>query len=171
VTADNILVSGLPGSGKSTLIEKVVRKINKPATGFFTTELRERNRRVGFAIITLDGKRGILAHRDIDSRYRVGKYGVNLRDLDQIGVMSLQPTTPGEIIIVDEIGKMECFSPLFKKTLLVALASDHQVIGSIALKGGQFIQRIKSRADVRLIHITETTRNSALAVFLEALES
>jgi nucleoside-triphosphatase THEP1 len=49
----NILITGLPGCGKSTLIERIVRKLERPAIGFFTREIREKGRRVGFSINTL----------------------------------------------------------------------------------------------------------------------
>jgi nucleoside-triphosphatase len=170
VEARNILVTGPPRSGKSTLIEKVVERIDKPATGFYTRELREKGKRVGFLIDTLDGKTGLLAHQNIKSRYRVGKYGVNLADLDQIAVPSMLPSTANQIVVVDEIGKMECFSPLFKKTLIKALSSENQVIGSIAIKGDRFIQSIKERDDVSLVSITDNTRDLALELFLREIQ-
>ena len=82
-------------------------------TGFFTQEIRERGKRVGFSITTLDGKKGVLAHQAIKSRFRVGKYGVNLDYIDEIAVPSMIPSKADEIVVIDEIGKMECFSPLF----------------------------------------------------------
>ncbi|MBW2581660.1 MAG: AAA family ATPase, partial [Deltaproteobacteria bacterium] len=99
---------------------------------------RERGRRVGFSITTLAGKTGVLAHQDIKSRFRVGKYGVNLEDLDQIAVPSMLPSTLDQIVVVDEIGKMECFSRLFKETLIKVLSSANLVIGSVAIKGDRF---------------------------------
>ncbi len=167
--ANNILVTGPPRSGKSTLIEKVIQGINRPATGFFTRELRERGRRVGFSITTLAGKNGVLAHQDIKSRFRVGKYGVSLADIDQIAVPSMLPSTPDQIVVIDEIGKMECFSRLFKETLLKVLSSNNLVIGSVAIKGDRFIQSIKKRDDVSLVSISEDTRDSALDLFLKQM--
>jgi nucleoside-triphosphatase len=169
VPANNVLVTGPPRSGKSTLIEKVVDKIKRPATGFFTQELREKGRRVGFSITTLDGKTGVLAHQSLRSKFRVGKYGVNLEDLDQIAVPSMLPSIPGQIVVIDEIGKMECLSRLFKETLLRVLSSETQVIGSIAIKGDHFIQSIKKRDDVTLISISQNTRDSALKLFLQEI--
>jgi nucleoside-triphosphatase len=170
VTANNILVTGPPRSGKSTLIVKVVQGINRPATGFFTQELREKGRRVGFSITTLQGKIGVLAHQGITSTFRVGKYRVNLEDLDQIAVPSMLPSTLDQIVVVDEIGKMECFSRLFKETLLKVLSSDNLVIGSVAMKGDRFIQSIKKRDDVLLISISQNTRDAALKLFLEKIQ-
>ena len=168
--ANNILVTGPPRSGKSTLIEKVVQGISRPATGFFTQELREKGRRVGFSITTLEGKTGVLAHQSIRSRFRVGNYRVNLEDLDQIAVPSMLPSTPDQIVVVDEVGKMECFSPLFKETLIQVLSSANLVIGSVAIKGDHFIQSIKKRDDVSLVSITEKTRDDALQLIFEKLQ-
>jgi nucleoside-triphosphatase len=170
VPVNNILVTGPPRSGKSTLIEKVVQRISRPATGFFTQELREKGRRVGFSITTLQGKTGVLAHQRIRSAFRVGKYGVNLEDLDQIAVPSMLPSTPDQMVVVDEIGKMECFSRLFKETLIQALSSDNLVIGSVAIKGDRFIQSIKKRDDISLVSISENTRDLALKLFLKQIQ-
>ena len=166
----NILVTGPPRSGKSTLIEKAISQIQAPMTGFFTREIRESGRRVGFAIATLDGKTGVLAHRNITCRFEVGPYGVNLQDLDEIAVPAMLPSGPGQLVIIDEIGKMECFSHLFKEALLKVLDSENQVIGSIAIKGDNFIQKIKNRHDVFLITISESNRESALELLLEKIK-
>jgi nucleoside-triphosphatase THEP1 len=155
----NILVTGPPRCGKSTLIERVVGRIHKPMTGFFTREIREGGRRVGFSITTLDGKKGVLAHQDTKSRFRVGIYGVNLDHIDQIVVPSMLPAGADDIVVIDEIGKMECFSPLFRQTLVKVLDSENPVIGSIAVKGDKFVQRVKEREDVLLVHVTEKNRD------------
>ena len=110
----NILFTGLPGCGKSTIIEKIVQRINRPSSGFFTREIRDRGRRVGFSITTLDGQQGILAHIDIRSHIRVGRYGVYIRDIEKIAVPSMRPENDNVILVVDEIGKMECLSGLFR---------------------------------------------------------
>jgi nucleoside-triphosphatase len=165
----HILITGPPRCGKSTLIERVVRQLDRPATGFFTREVRAGERRVGFAIETLDGKRGILAHQDLKSRYQVGRYGVNLADIDGIAVPSLVPSGPEALVVVDEIGKMECFSRLFRDTLIRVLNSGHRVLGSIALKGDRFIQGIRARNDVFLIGLSEASREQAFGVVVGEL--
>ncbi len=169
MTSKNILVTGPPRCGKSTLIEKVILRIEKPMTGFFTREIKEKWKRVGFSLITLDGKKGVLAHQNIRSSYRVGKYGVNLDDIDRIAVPSIIPMKPDEIVVIDEIGKMECLSPLFRQTLIRILDSKHRVIGSISQKGDRFIQKIKERDDVVLTHVSKKNRDRlADSLFLEA---
>ena len=155
----NILVTGLPGTGKSTLIERIVSRVQRPVTGFFTREIREKEKRVGFSITTLDGRKGVLAHQDIRGPLRVGKYGVNREDMDRVAVPSMIPAGPDVIVVIDEIGKMECFSTLFRESLIKVLDSVNPVIGSIALKGGSFIEEVKARKDVSLIEVTEKNRD------------
>jgi len=156
----NILLTGPPRCGKSALIEKIIRQIDKPLTGFFTREIKEKGQRVGFSIITLDGKGGILAHKESKSKMRVGKYGVNIDELDRIAVPSIIPSKADQIVIIDEIGKMECFSPLFRETLIKTLDSANPVIGSIAQKGSPFIEKVKERKDVLLVPVSEENRDS-----------
>ena len=156
----NVFVTGPPRCGKSTLIAKLIDRIDGPISGFFTRQMEERGRRIGFSILTLDGKQGVLAHESLRSRFRVGKYGVNLKDIDNIAVPSMLPDDPNALVVIDEVGKMECFSVLFKKNLIKILDSEHPVIGSISLKGDRFIQRIKARDDVLLVEVTEENRNS-----------
>ena len=165
----NILLTGPPGCGKSTVIEKLVKRIQRPVNGFFTREIKEKGRRVGFAIITLDGKEGILAHEESKSPKRVGKYGVNIDELDRIAVPSMIPRTADQIVIIDEIGKMECFFPLFRETLTQTLDSANPVIGSIAQRGNPFIEKIKERKDVLLVSVSEKNRDSLPADLLEQI--
>ena len=172
MTKRNILITGLPGCGKSTLIEEVVYRIGRrPITGFFTREIKEKGKRVGFSINTLDGREGILAHQNIKGKFRVGKYGVNLKDIETIAVHSMIPAKKEEIIVIDEIGKMECFSSLFKETLIKVLNLPNWTIGSIAQKGDPFIQSIKERDDVRVIKITEQNRDILVDQILNSIRT
>ncbi len=155
-----MFITGPPRCGKSTLIERLIRQIEKPMTGFFTREIREQGRRTGFLINTIDGNQGVLAHENMKSRFRLGKYGVNLPDIDDIAVPSMLPTRPGQVVVVDEVGKMECFSSLFRRTLMKILDSDHYVIGSIAQKGNLFIQKVKARDDVFLVNLFKENRDA-----------
>lgn len=167
--AKNILLTGPPRCGKSTVIEKLVKQIHRPVVGFFTREIREKGRRDGFSIITLDGREGVLAHEDSQSTRRVGKYGVNIEELDRIAVPSMTPSAADQIVIIDEIGKMECFSPLFRETLIKTLDSANPVIGCIAQKGTPFIEKIKERKDVLLVTVSEKNRDTLSAKLLEQI--
>ena len=162
----NILFTGPPGCGKSTLIEKIALKIKWPITGFITKEIRDRGQRVGFSINSLDGRKGVLAHKNIKSPYRVGKYGVSLEDIKQVAVPSMIPASEDMTVVIDEIGKMECFSSLFRVTVLEVLESKNPVLGTLPLKGGSFIEKIRKRKDILLVGVSEKNRDGLAHEFL-----
>jgi nucleoside-triphosphatase THEP1 len=53
--------------------------------------------------------------------------------------------------------------------LLQALDSPNRVVGSIALKGGPFVQSIKRRADVQLFHVSDENRDRLVVSLAELL--
>jgi nucleoside-triphosphatase len=155
----NIFITGLPGCGKTTLIKEILKELKLDAGGFFTEEIRERGIRKGFKIITLDGKEGILAHVDIKSPYRISRYGVNIKDLEEIGVKSiLKGIKENKIIIIDEIGKAEMLSKKFRETTLMALNSQKKVLGTIKFTYDPFTDKIKKRSDTKIFYLTRENR-------------
>lgn len=156
----NILLTGRPGIGKSTAIKHIIEKLGADECGgFWSREIRQHGSRVGFAIVTLNGEKGILAHVKYDSGPRVSKYRVNLEDIDNIAVPAMERArSAGKIIIIDEIAKMELFSESFKEEVLRCLDT-RKVIGTIQKRHSTFLDSIRARNDVRTIEINETNRD------------
>ena len=167
----NVLLTGTPGVGKTTLIRKLVEALGRPARGFVTDEIREGGRRRGFKIVTLDGREGILAHDTIKGRNRVSRYGVSTADLEAIGIPAITPSGPDEVIVMDEIGKMECASQAFKDAAWAALEAPNVVLGTVAAKGVGFISRVKRRSDVRLVEVTKRNRDHLVEEILKELRA
>jgi len=164
----NLLVTGLPGVGKTTLIKKLSEALKDfHPVGFYTEEIREEEKRKGFKLISLEGKRGLLSHKEIRSPYKVGQYNVDIKSFEEFldSISFFNPLT--HLIIIDEIGKMECLSEPFKKLLKEILDSEKWVIATIALKGSGLIAEVKERKDVKLFEITKGNRES---LFLEILK-
>jgi len=164
----NLLISGLPRCGKTTLINQISKdqSHSNRVGGFITEEIKEKNERVGFKIISLpERKEGILARKGFPSPYRLGSYGVNILHLEEIGVASIKRgLNEGKIILIDEIGKMELFSEEFKNILLLALNSPQKVLATIMERRHKFADEIKKRKDVRVIFLS---RNNFHNVFHE----
>lgn len=161
----NILICGPPGVGKTTLIKKILKKINLRTGGFYTEEIRGRSNRVGFKIISLDNQEGILAHINIKNSQRVGRYGVNINDLENIGARSLEQALKNDdLIIIDEIGKMEVFSEEFKEKVLDCLSSKKIILAAISMVGDKFISNIKRRDDIILFKVTKENRNKLIEI-------
>jgi len=156
----NILICGPPGVGKTTLIQEILKKLNLKTGGFYTEEIKEKGNRVGFKIISLDNLEGILAHISIKGMKRVGRYGVNIYDLENIGVKSLSRALKNDdLIIVDEIGKMEIFSDKFKEKVLDCLNSEKFVLATIGIGGDKFIFKIKERNDIIIFQMNRENRD------------
>jgi nucleoside-triphosphatase len=160
----NILITGLPGSGKTTLIKKLVDELHEyNPVGFFTEEIRSHGRRQGFMLKSLNEKKaGILAHVDIKGPNHVGKYGVDLLAFELfLGKLNLLDPRSG-FFIIDEIGKMECLSPKFRYLVTSLLSASSPVIASIPLRTGGFIDEVKHRRDAHQIEVTARNRNKLL---------
>lgn len=145
VKIKNIFITGLPGVGKTTLIKEIVRIFPDKFGGFYTEEIRDSNdQRVGFKIITFSNKEGILAHVDFKSKFKVSKYGVDVKTFEDVGVDAMvDALNSKEVIVIDEIGKMECFSALFKNVLIKCLESDKKVLATIKYHPDEFIDKVK----------------------------
>jgi nucleoside-triphosphatase len=153
----NIFLTGAPSSGKTTVIRKVISGLKCPLSGFYTEEERIKGTRVGFMMSTIDGKKGYLAHQDIESRFHIRRYGVSIENIEDIAVPSIIPVS-GHVIILDEIGKMECFSDAFRQAALRALDSANIVVGTITFRGDEFIQGVKKRDDIEITEVTPGNR-------------
>ena len=164
------LLTGEPGCGKTTIIKEVLAKSNRSAGGFYTEEIRSKEVRQGFKIVTLDGKSAILAHIDIRSPCHVSKYGVDVESMDKLAVPTIEDAVGSkDIVIIDEIGKMELFSHCFKEAVSEALQSGEKVLGTIMLASHPWADKIKERPEVEIIRATKANRSEVIAKVLDWL--
>jgi len=170
---DNILLlTGVPGIGKTTLVKKVAASLaDYNISGFYTEEIRVRNVRQGFTLVTLNSYRIVMAHVANNSASRVSKYGLDLAAIDRAVRMTLVENSKTDLFIIDEIGKMECFSDLFVERVTALLDSEKPVVATIALKGGGFIDEVKNRPGVNLWEITKQNRDGMVGRVIKWLRS
>ncbi len=157
------LLTGAPGSGKTSVLKEVLAHVDKSAGGFYTEEIRTGGFRQGFDIVTLDGNRATMAHIDIESPYRVGKYGVDLASLEKVAVPAIkQAVAQCDIVVIDEIGKMELFSSSFRESVSQAIDSGKKVLGTIMLKPHPWADNIKQQTKVEVVPVTSANRGQVL---------
>ena len=140
------------------------------AGGFYTEEIRTQGVREGFRLVTLDGEETILAHINIRSPYRVSKYGVDIDALDRVGVPALRRAAQrGDLVVVDEIGKMELFSTAFREAVSGMVDSGIRVLGTVMLSPNPWADAIKRQPQVNLLTVTRDNHQQILAELLHWL--
>jgi nucleoside-triphosphatase len=158
------LLTGPPGCGKTSFIKQAVARLEIRAGGFYTEEIKSRGVRQGFRLVTLDGETAVLSHIDIKSPQRVSKYGVDIESLDRVGVAAIERAfQEGELVVIDEIGKMELLSARFREAVLKILNSGKRLLATIMLNPNPCADAIKSLPQVKLVNLTRTNHPQVMA--------
>jgi nucleoside-triphosphatase len=156
-----LLLTGAPGVGKTTLMSKLLAALRERCVGGFTTEeVREGGRRVGFRIVPHRGTERIMAHVERRGSPRVGRYGVDVNAIDEAARESLTLDPRFEIYLVDEIGKMECYSQQFVLRMSELFDSEKTIVATIGRSPRGFIAAASSRPDAELWEVTPSNRET-----------
>ena len=151
------LLTGRPGTGKTSLIKQAVTEFHGNAGGFYTEEIRSQGSRLGFKLVTLDGQEATLAHVD---------------SLEKVGVSALRRAAGQcELVVVDEIGKMELFSASFREAVRQIIGSSKRVLGTIMFNPNPWADAIKQLPQVNLVEVTRASYHQVLDELLDWLKS
>jgi len=106
----------------------------------------------------------VLAHVNQKGPHRVGRYGVNIEDLETIAAESVVSAVESDdLVVIDELGRMELFSALFQRVVMEALDSEKPVFGTIQARRNSFLASVRSRDDVNVIEVTSANRDALVA--------
>lgn len=160
----NILITGRPRVGKSTIIHRVVESLKSlgytDIGGVYTPEMSLEGKRVGFSIQTLDGRVGRLAEVGLQSRFTLGRYGIDMEQFESIALSALEDSIrQSKMVVIDEIGYMELKSHRFRELVLEALNAKPPVLATIMRSHFAFPDAIKARNDVMLITVKVENRD------------
>lgn len=163
-----IAVTGSPGVGKSTLVEKVVKASELNVGGVLARERRYKDRRTGFELLDLStGALGILAD-ETGSGPQLGKYRVHPEDLDGIGAGAIKAALKCDLIVVDEIGPMELSSRKFVSAVETAIASSKPMLVVLHEWSNHRLAK-KIRSTFNVITVTPENRDALADEILGAL--
>jgi nucleoside-triphosphatase len=158
------LLTGPPGSGKTGLIKQAVAQLKVKAGGFYTEEIKSQEVRQGFRLVTLDGETAVLSHINFKSPHRVSKYGVDVESLERVGVAAIERAVKeGELVVIDEIGKMELLSAKFREAVLKIVNSGQRLLATIMLSPNPYADAIKSQPQVKLVTLTRSNYPQVMA--------
>lgn len=130
------IVTGEPGAGKSTLVNKVINQVRSAGYtvgGITTNDIRSHGERTGFELLDLTSlRKGVLASRDLRVGPKMGAYRVNLIDLSEIASKAIiQAISKADLIVCDELGPMELLSPEFRRSVKAMIGSKKPILCSI----------------------------------------
>ena len=171
-----LLLSGSPGVGKTTVLAKTVDALAKrgfKAGGMISREVRLNGERIGFEILGLgNSRRGWLAQVNQGSGPRVGRYCVNLKDLEEVGAVSIMEAVGAcDIVTIDEIGPMELFSRKFREAVTASLQSSKLVLGVVHWRmSDRLIIDIKDRKDCKIFVVTHENREELVELMISRAE-
>ena len=160
-------ITGMPSVGKTTTLLKIIEFLEEngyKVQGMITEPFIKKKKRVGFYVVNWQTKeKEIFAHVDMDTKDKVGKYGVDINVLEKVGVPAIEDAILDEevnIIIIDEIGKMEMLSERFCEVVVDALDSDKPIVVTLHKKSRTpLLQDVRRRDDIRILEVTPVNRN------------
>jgi nucleoside-triphosphatase THEP1 len=162
-----IAIKGEPGSGKTTICKLVAEKLTKlgfKVCGFITQEVRnKKNEREGFEIYSFCGKRATFSSVNLNTPYRVGRYKVDIQAFEEIAIPAFEDAVLNNcnVIIIDEIGKMEMISEKFRSRIRNIIANFSRIL-VVTLPVFDFhpiIKEIVKRAD-KIFYTSRSNKNS-----------
>ena len=169
-------ITGLPRSGKSAVMEKVLSMLKEERErelsarnlsdteiigGICTEPILENGERLGYKVRNLvTGDEGEIAHKSIDSRLRVLGYGLNTAELERVAIPAIQYAIDNcEVIVIDEIGKFAVESEAFVNAVRNALEVDKPTLLTLHKKSRHpLLQDIRRRDDGRILEVTPVNR-------------
>ncbi|XP_006903407.1 PREDICTED: cancer-related nucleoside-triphosphatase-like [Elephantulus edwardii] len=184
----HVFLTGPPGVGKTTLIRKaseVLKSSGVSVDGFYTEEVRQGGRRIGFDVVTLSGTQGPLSRVGSEPPLgrrepRVAQYVVDLASFEQLALPVLRNADPSSgpgptVCVIDEIGKMELFSQPFIQAVRQRLSTPGTIVlGTIPVSKGKplaLVEEIRNRSDVKVFTVTKENRNGLLQDIVVSVQS
>ena len=170
-----IFLTGKPGVGKTSILLRAVETLKAKGFrigGMISREIRDQGVRTGFEIADIEtGKKGWLAHINQRTGPRVGKYRVNLADLNRTGAVSiLRAIEEADIIVIDEIGPMELHSQAFREAVTEAISSNKPVLGTVHYRAkNPLVIAIKKRKDAEIIEVTQENRDGLTGLIAQEI--
>jgi nucleoside-triphosphatase len=141
------------------VISRLIPELKKSpvrAEGFYTEDIFEDRKRVGYLTKTLQGESRILAKSGLPSELCVDRFGVDLQTVETLVVPAIETALrSADLLIMGQIGKMELASPRFRDITVQALNSQLKIIATVPNYPLKFLNEIRNRPDVLLVEITK----------------
>lgn len=161
--AKNLILISRKWRNRTGVISRLIPELKKSpvrAEGFYTEDIFENRKRVGYLTKTLQGESRILAKSGLPSELCVDRFGVDLQTVETLVVPAIETALrSADLLIMGQIGKMEIASPRFRDITRQALNSPLKIIATVPNYPLKFLNEIRNRPDVLLVEITKENEN------------
>ena len=169
----HILLTGEPKSGKSYLLSKLIKSLSKnnktKMKGFISSELQFKGIRVGIKIKNINKESENLMAIKIfknkkyneKNRNHIGSYQVDVNALEQISLPVFNDLKGCNLLIIDEIGKMELLSKKFKKKIIELFANEQKflILAIVPISNDiSLVEKLKQKKDTEVFQLSKTNR-------------
>lgn len=163
-----ILLTGIPKSGKSTILSRFIESHSR-SRGMLAREVLVDGNRVGFEAITSHGEVAKLASTTHVSDISVGKYYVHIQDFEGL-VPALRNYRPDELLYLDEIGQMQLHPRAFEDLIRTYLDAENDFIGTMsAVYDHPLIDELREHQGIEILTVTPETREATMELLEKAM--
>jgi len=168
---NNIFVTGAIHIGKTSILNMVIKKLpHFKIAGFRTSPIFEEKEKKGFSFETLNGRKKIFAHVDLNTINQYDIYKFDLKIFEQIGVSALiNALEKSDLVLMDEIGMMEQGAVKFTQAIVRCLNSPNYVLGAFQQRASWFLKILKERTDTKIFFVDELNRDSIPESIIELI--
>lgn len=158
-------ITGLPISGKTYALRHVIEMLGEKDVkigGMIDEKIMDGRRATGMKVTNIQtGESVVFASPEIESKITVGSLGVDLSLFESVAIEAIKTACETcDLIVIDEVGKVEVESEAFVDAVKDALDEDKPMIITLHKKSrNPLLQDIRRRDDVRILEITPTNRN------------
>lgn len=158
----NVFFTGPAGAGKTTLVKKAVRRLGDRAGGFYLDEA-PKGQIPHLRLVTLDGREGLLASRDLPSPVQVGPWHVDVDVLERLGLTAVKAAAEARrVVIVDELSPVLLTSAGLSQAVEEALSGPEPVLGTLSPQAHPVLDAIRARQDTLVLEVTTANRDQLL---------
>ena len=155
-----ILITGEPGVGKTTLIRRVREALACPVFGFETAKEPRLATEEGTPVYIHE----IGTERHYTQENLVGIVEAGQRLLfpdafEHFAPVLQKPIPEGSLIVLDELGFLETYSPTFCSAVLALLDSPFPIIAAVKPKSSPFLDAVRSHKNSLLFPICPENRD------------
>ncbi len=144
----NYFLTGMPKAGKTTVLWELVKELKEKGLkvgGFLSPDEKHHGTRTAFHVVDVQSrKKAVLADVKGDGP-KVSKYHVNIKSFEGVAIPAMRKCGSCDVMVIDEIGRMESKSRKFMKELDNILDSDVPLIASL---GNDYVDRFGALGEV-----------------------